>query len=32
VFAERKDWLRFGLPRSAQEWRRLRSAVDRCKL
>jgi cobalamin biosynthetic protein CobC len=32
VFAEQRDWLRFGLPRSAHEWRRLQSAVDRYKL
>ena len=32
VFAEQRDWLRFGLPGSAQEWRRLQSAVDRYKL
>ena len=32
VFADHNDWLRFGLPRSAHEWRRLQSAVDRYKL
>ena len=32
VFADHNDWLRFGLPRSTHEWRRLQSAVDRYKL
>ena len=30
VFADHNDWLRFGLPRSAHEWRRLHAAMDRC--
>jgi cobalamin biosynthetic protein CobC len=29
VFAEQRDWLRFGLPGSAQEWRRLHVAMTR---
>jgi cobalamin biosynthetic protein CobC len=29
VFAEQRDWLRFGLPGSAQEWRRLRAGMER---
>jgi cobalamin biosynthesis protein CobC len=29
VFAEQRDWLRFGLPGSTQEWRRVRAAMER---
>ena len=29
VFADQNDWLRFGLPRSAHEWRRLRAGMER---
>ena len=29
VFAEQRDWLRFGLPGSTQEWRRLRAGMER---
>jgi cobalamin biosynthesis protein CobC len=29
VFADHNDWLRFGLPRSAHEWRRLQAAMER---
>ncbi len=29
VFADHNDWLRFGLPRSAHEWRRVRAAMER---
>ena len=29
VFAKQRDWLRFGLPGSTQEWRRVRAAMER---